>query len=658
MNIRHTFYRLSALLALLLGLAACTKSEEADYRLPEGEYPVVIRTTGLSAVATPASRATVDGDWQGVQTVALKMGDAVKEYTVAASDADGYKSATLSNAADPHYWTSRKPISVSAWWPLDDTDITRMPAVVVAEDQSTLDAFQRSDFISAEEQTVEFDNPTLEFTHRTARVAVELVPGTVFTDLAGADVSLTGLDEEGGNPDVIVLRNAEADTYEALVAPQTVTAGDVFIRMELANGVYNYIPQHDVVLEKGKRYFFTVRVNVTGLELVGCSIVGWNDGGGENGIAKDTGYIYDDATHTYTVHNADGLLAWGEAARNDLTLNCTLTADITLPAVADGESNWTPVGYYDSGVSVGYTGTFDGGGHTITGLTVDLPGQYYVGLFSVVGKEGTVQHLTLAGAKINGNWYVGGVAGYNYGTLTGCSASGNVKGTGNCVGGVAGDNNSGTIENCHFTSGTVTGTDGYVGGVAGYTYDGTVENCHFTSGTVSGTGDYVGGVAGRNYGGTVIACYATGDVSGNERVGGVVGYNSSGTVTACYATGDVTGTDHVGGVVGYYYGGGTLTACYATGDVKGNDYVGGVAGYYYGGGTLTACYWSNNLGTGIGYGSGDVTQVDGTAVTWENAQTGMNEAIDAWNNSHSGNPCNCHYEGATATTPPTLATAN
>lgn len=103
---------------------------------------------------------------------------------------------------------------------------------------------------------------------------------------------------------------------------------------------------------------------------------------------------------------------------------------------------------------------------------------------------------------------------------------------------------------------------------------------------------------------------------------------------------------------------GTVTACYATGDVKGTgNYVGGVAGYY-GGGTLTACYWSNNLGTGIGYGSGDVTQVDGTAVTWENAQTGMNEAIDAWNNSHSGNPCNCHYEGATATTPPTLATAN
>ena len=199
-----------------------------------------------------------------MQTVTLKMGDAVKEYTVAASDADGYKSATLSRENDPFWWTSRKPISVSAWWPLDDTDITRMPAVVVAEDQSTLDAFQRSDFISAEEQTVEFDNPTLEFTHRTARVAVELKPGTVFTDLAGADVSLTGLDEEGGNPDVIVLRNAEGDTYEALVAPQTVTAGDVFIRMELANGVYNYIPQHDVVVSMSRGWSWSGAASLAG----------------------------------------------------------------------------------------------------------------------------------------------------------------------------------------------------------------------------------------------------------------------------------------------------------------------------------------------------------------------------------------------------------
>ena len=194
---RHRLF-IPAATALLFALTACTQDELADdNRLPEGEYPVVIRATGLSVEATPqaapSTRATVDGDWQGVQTVALKMGDAVKEYTVTATDDDGYKSATLTCENDPHYWTSRDPITVSAWWPLDDTDITRMPAVKVAEDQSTQTAFQNSDFISAENQTVEFDDPKLTFTHRTARVAIELKPGTGFTSVDGATVSLVSL---------------------------------------------------------------------------------------------------------------------------------------------------------------------------------------------------------------------------------------------------------------------------------------------------------------------------------------------------------------------------------------------------------------------------------------------------------------------------------
>lgn len=207
--------RFFALAALALSLAACTQDEPADdNRLPEGEYPVVIRATGLSVEATPqaapSTRATVDGDWQGVQTVALKMGDAVKEYTVTATDADGYKSATLSRADDPHYWTSRDPITVSAWWPLDDTDITRMPAVKVVEDQSKLADFQSSDFISAIDQTVEFDDPTLEFTHRTARMAIELKPGTGFTSVDGATVSLVSLSADNGNPTAIQTYHASA----------------------------------------------------------------------------------------------------------------------------------------------------------------------------------------------------------------------------------------------------------------------------------------------------------------------------------------------------------------------------------------------------------------------------------------------------------------
>ena len=354
---RHRLF-IPAATALLIALTACTQDELADdNRLPEGEYPVVIRATGLSVEATPlaapSTRATVDGDWQGVQTVALKIGDAVKEYTVTATDADGYKSATLSCENDPHYWTSRDPITVSAWWPLDDTDITRMPAVKVVEDQSKLADFQSSDFISAIDQTVEFDDPTLEFTHRTARVAIELKPGTGFTSVDGATVSLVSLSADNGNPTAI-------KTYHA--------SGN--IQVELGGGNFYFRPQNDVVLEAGNRYTYTVRVNATGLTLEGCTIGGWEPGQGESGAAEDLGYNYDTTTKTYTVYNADGLLAWAEAAKSDLSFNCTLTADIDLTG-----KTWTPIG--DGVMSkYGYQGTFDGQGHRITGLAITTDNPY------------------------------------------------------------------------------------------------------------------------------------------------------------------------------------------------------------------------------------------------------------------------------------------
>ena len=276
--------RFFALAALALSLAACTQDELAgDKRLPEGEYPVVIRATGLSVEATPlaapSTRAAVDGDWQGVTSVALKMGDAVKEYTVTAST--DFKSATLSRENDPYYWTSRDPITISAWWPFDNADITQMPAVKVAEDQSKLADFQNSDFISAENRKVEFNNPTLEFTHRTARVTIELKPGTGFTSVAGATVSLVSLSADNGNPTAIKTYNASGNTYEALTAPQTVAAGKPFVKVELGGGTFYFRPQNDVVLEAGNRYKYTVKVNATGLTLEGCTIGEWADGGEE-----------------------------------------------------------------------------------------------------------------------------------------------------------------------------------------------------------------------------------------------------------------------------------------------------------------------------------------------------------------------------------------
>ena len=570
----------SAAIALLLGLAACTQDELADdNRLPEGEYPVVIRATGLSVEATPqaapSTRATVDGDWQGVTSVALKMGDAVKEYTVTAST--DFKSATLSRENDPYYWTSRDPITVSAWWPFNNANITQMPAVKVAEDQSKLADFQNSDFISAENRKVEFNNPTLEFTHRTARVTIELKPGTGFTSAAGATVSPVSLSADNGNPTAIKTYNASGNTYEALTAPQTVAAGKPFVKVELGSGTFYFRPQNNVVLEAGSRYKYTVKVNATGLTLEGCTIGSWADDGGESGTAEDLGYIYDSNTKTYTVYNADGLLAWNEAAQKDRSINCTLTADIDLTG-----KDWSPIGtnFYNS-----YTGTFDGGGHTIMGLTVTTNDQY-VGLFGRLGKAGTVKNVVMDGIQITCNHrlgYAGGVAGFSWG---------------------------GTIENCS-VSGSVSGTI-CAGGVVGIQWEASITGCS-SSATVKGMVQ-VGGVAGEtNSGATMAACYATGNVTieidpiNNILGGGLVGFNAGSSVLACYATGNVT----------------------STGSSTGNVYIGGFLGGNYT--TVTACYWKNNHEQGIGYNkegiAPEATNVDGTSVTWQNAVDAMNTAL-------------------------------
>ena len=576
--------RFFALAALVLSLAACTQDELADgSRLSKEEYPIVIHATGLSVEATPlaapSTRASVDGDWQGVTSVALKMGDAVKEYTVTTTDADGYKSATLSRENDPYYWISRNPITVSAWWPMDNTDITQMPVVKVAEDQSKLADFQSSDFISAENRKVEFNNPTLGFTHRTARVAIELKPGTGFTSVDGATVSLVSLSADNGNPTAIKTYNASGNTYEALTAPQTVAAGKPFVKVELGSGTFYFRPQNDVVLEAGNRYTYIVKVNATGLTLEGCTIGSWTDGGGESGAAEDLGYIYDSNTNTYTVYNADGLMNVAELVNGGKTdINITLDKNIDLTG-----KGWTPIGTdYDNA----YTGTFDGGGHTITGLTITTNDEY-VGLFGYLGnfgKFGTVKNVVMDGIQITCNHrlgYAGGVAGYSRGTIENCSVSGSV-------------------------SGTVS-----VGGVVGAQRDGSITGCS-SSATVKGTLN-VGGVAGQTiFGATLTACYATGNViieidrTQNISGGGLVGFNDGISLLSCYATGNVTST---GSSTGYVHIGGFL----------GDNYI-----------TVTACYWKNNHEQGIGYNrisSTKATKVDGTSVTWKNAVDAMNTAL-------------------------------
>ena len=575
---RHRLF-IPAATALLFALAACTQDELAgDNRLPEGEYPVFIRATGLSVEATPlaasSTRAAVDGDWQGVTSVALKMGDAVKEYTVTAST--DFKSATLSRENDPYYWTSRDPITVSAWWPFNNADITQMPAVKVAEDQSKLADFQNSDFISAENRKVEFNNPTLEFTHRTARVTIELKPGTGFTSVAGATVSLVSLSADNGNPTAIKTYNASGNTYEALTAPQTIAAGKPFVKVELGGGTFYFRPQNNVVLEAGSRYKYTVKVNATGLTLEGCTIGSWADGGGESGAAEDLGYIYDSNTKTYTVYNTNGLMNIAELVNGGKSdINITLDTDIDLTG-----KDWTPIGTdYDNS----YKGTFDGGGHTITGLTFTTNDEY-AGLFGWLNRAGTVKNVVMEGVQITSNQIyggsIGGVVGYSWGTIENCSVSGSV-------------------------SGTV-----YVGGVVGAQIGGSITGCS-SSATVKGTVD-VGGVAGQtNSSATLTACYATGNVTieinpaKNIAGGSLVGMNAGSSLLACYATGNVT----------------------STGSSTGKVHIGGFLGNNYT--TVTAGYWKNNHEQGIGYNreSTGATKVDGSVVTWQNAVDAMNTAL-------------------------------
>lgn len=488
---KRTTIHISAALALLLGIAACTQ-DEAGF-LPEGAEgtPIVFTATGLNpaATATAGTRAPVDGDWEGVQSVAVRMDGTVKAYNVTPSTSDNTSAMLTSD--DPHYWTNHTDRLVTAWWPYIAGETTP-PAVKVAADQSARKNFEGSDLIVAEEQTVSYGNPTLRFTHRTARVTVIL---TDYTE-ERMFVRLTGLSTADGNPAQITPYNKDGDTYTALVAPQTVAAGTAFITCKFTNGkVFVYKMKNDTEWKAGEEYTYTVSL----------------------AAAEDPGYTVSEDGKTYTVTSAEGLKNIAELVNGGKTdINITLDKNIDLTG-----KEWTPIGNYEKQ----YTGTFDGGGHTIMGLTVDQKETSFLGLIGSLGSGGKVQNLTMKNVNLNGNLYVGSVVGYsNNGTVTACTASGSINGK------------------------------EYVGGIVGSNYLGTVTACYNTSSTVNGS-YLVGGVVGQNNKGIVTACYnASGSIYGEGTVGGVVGDNYTSTVTACYwsnyagygignGTGDATKVD-------------------------------------------------------------------------------------------------------------------
>ena len=538
---KRTNIHIFAALALLFALAACTQ-DEAGF-LSEGAEgtPIVFTATGLNpaATATAGTRAPVDGNWEGVQSVAVLMDGTVKAYDVTPTN------ATLTST-DPHYWTNHKDITVTAWWPYTAGE-TSPPAVKVKANQSARKDFEGSDLIVADGQTVTYGSPTLRFTHRTARVTIVL---TDYTE-ESMGVQLTGLSTEGGNPAEIIPYDKGSNTYTALVAPQSVAAGTAFITCTFTNGkTFVYKMKNATDWQAGGEYTYTVSL----------------------AAAKDLGYTIE-SNGSYTVYNADGLLNVAELVNGGKTdINITLDKNIDLTG-----KDWTPIG---TSFDNSYTGTFDGGGHTITGLTITTKDQF-VGLFGYLNRAGTVKNVVMEGIQITSNHMfgnTGGVAGFSWGTIENCSVSGSVSGT-KCVGGVVGAQKAGSITGCS------------------------------SSATVKGTVD-VGGVAGEKWG-SMTACYATGNVTleidspKNLSGGGLVGFNGGSSVLACYATGNVT----------------------STGSSTGNVHIGGFLGDNYT--TVTACYWKNNHEQGIGYNkkSTGATKVDGTDVTWQKAVATMNTAL-------------------------------
>ena len=547
---KRTNIHISAAIALLLGLAACTQ-DEAGF-LPEGAEgtSIVFTATGLNpaATATAGTRAPADGNWEGVQSVAVMMDGTVKAYDVTPSTADP-TSATLTST-DPYYWTNHNDITVTAWWPYTAGETTP-PAVKVKANQSTQKDFEGSDLIVADGQTVTYGSPTLRFTHRTARVTIVL---TDYTE-GLASVQLTGLSTEGDNPDIIVPYDKGSNTYIALVAPQSVAAGKIFITCTFTNGkTFVYKMKNATDWQAGGEYTYTVSL----------------------AAAKDLGYTIE-SDGSYTVTSADGLMNIAKLVNGGKTdINITLDTDIDLTG-----KDWTPIG---TSFSNKYTGTFDGGGHTIKGLTVTTNDQF-VGLFGSIGYAGTVKNVMMEDVQItsnHGSGFAGGVAGFSDGTIENCSVSGSV-------------------------SGTV-----YVGGVVGAQWNGSTTGCS-SSATVKGT-VYVGGVVGQTNGGaTMTACYATGNVIieidpvSNISGGGLVGLNGGNGVCACYATGNVT----------------------STGSSTGYVHIFGLLGDNFN--TVTVCYWKNNHEQGIGYNkegiAPEATKVDGSVVTWQKAVDAMNTAL-------------------------------
>ena len=455
-----------------------------------------------------------------------------------------------------------------------------------------------------------------DYTEGDASATFTLADGTVFevpiyqgTIKIGEGTGTLILEDTETTIDITLPTGTEADDYTALVAQITPegtdgTYTDIDSRATDVNGwsVTADLEAKTVKITSsgGNALLRVTLIRTDGSELTASRVV---------------------YSQKYIAYTVEGLLAWAEAARKDLSTSCTLAANLDLT-----DTEWTPVGKdYDNP----YTGTFDGAGHTLTGLTINQSEANYIGLFGAIGEGGTVKNLKLTSVAIKGHNWVGAVAGSNSGIIENCSAAGEITGSSGEVGGIAGVN-GGIITNCSAAS-SVTG-DMTVGGITGYQFNGTTTGCSATA-EITGSGDWVGGIIGYQIDGTTADCHSSATVKGRTRVGGVIGQieteNKKAVLIACSSTGDVTSTSNpyswVGGVMGAASRNSSIIACYSTGKVTGSRYTGGVEGGNSG--SITACYWSGENTNGVGGGeSSGATKVEND-ITWQTAAGEMNKAL-------------------------------
>jgi len=584
--------RFFALAALALALVACNNDNENL----NGD-PVAAQFTANIAPATRASGTTwTGGDRIGITDIGNDSQYGNVPFILKNGKFEAEGKVIYIEDAKTHTFRAYYPYNAAGGILTATTDATAQ------QNQPVID------FLFASGATGDKNSPVVSFTDKTAKggednsfhhrmsritLTFEAGDGVNFSVVKPERYTLDGLlltgtfntadgiatADNGAQTGELAMDLADGNlTSSIILFPQTVASLPLVVNYK-GQEYHATLTMPEGALQAGNNYTYTVKVNTTGLTLEGCTIGSWADGGGESGAAEDLGYIYDSNTNTYTVYNADGLMNVAELVNGGKTdINITLTADIDLTG-----KDWTPIGTdYDNS----YTGTFDGGGHTITGLTVTTNDKY-AGLFGYLGNfnngAATVKNVVMEGIQITCNHrlgYAGGVAGYSWGTIENCSVSGSI-------------------------SGTVS-----VGGVVGVQRDRPITGCS-SSATVKGMVQ-VGGVAGQTiFGATLTACYATGNViieidrTENISGGGLVGFNDGISLLSCYATGNVTST---GSSTGYVHIGGFL----------GDNYI-----------TLTACYWKNNHEQGIGYNreSTKVTKVDGSVVTWKNAVDAMNTAL-------------------------------